>query len=138
MGNQSTRKAGVYVKELCNAMWWVLNEQGRNGERVSLFNMSMSPSPTIKDYVDTVCAVKGIKRNFLSVPFKFLLVAAYFIDFFAKPLAMSHPFSPVRIRKLVCSNNVMPSYLLEHGYQYQYSLESAFVDWQKSNPREWQ
>jgi hypothetical protein len=42
MGNRNTRKAGVYVKELCNAMWWVLQGQKKNGESVSLFNMSMN------------------------------------------------------------------------------------------------
>ena len=138
MGNQSTHKAGVYVKELCNAMWWVLQEQNKNGERVSLFNMSMYPGPTIKDYVDAVCNVKGVNRTVFSVPYKFLIATAYFIDFFAKPLGIKHPFSPVRIRKLVRSNNILPSYLLEHNYQYQYSLDTAFADWQKSCPEEWE
>jgi nucleoside-diphosphate-sugar epimerase len=138
MGNQSTRKAGVYVKELCNAMWWVFQEQRRNGERVSLFNMTMNPGPTIKDYVETVCQVRGVNRFVFSVPYKFLIAVAYLIDFFAKPLGIKHPFSPVRIRKLVRSNNILPSYLLEHNYQYQYSLNSAFVDWQKSCPSEWE
>ena len=137
MGNQSTRKAGVYVKELCNAMWWVLQEQNKNGERVSLFNMSMNPGPTIKDYVDAVCNVKGVRRNVFSVPYNFLIATAYFIDFFAQLLGIKHPFSPVRIRKLVRSNNVMPSYLLERGYHFQYSLDSAFADWQASCPKEW-
>jgi nucleoside-diphosphate-sugar epimerase len=138
MGNQSTRKAGVYVKELCNAMWWVLQEQNKNGERISLFNMSMNPGPTIKDYVDAVCNMKGVSRTVFSVPYNFLIATAYFIDFFAQPLGIKHPFSPVRIRKLVCSNNILPSYLIEHNYQYQYSLNTAFADWQKSCPEEWE
>ncbi|WP_458576358.1 hypothetical protein [Aliamphritea spongicola] len=41
MGNRDTRKAGVYVKELCNAMIWVLNNKTSNG--FALFNMSMNP-----------------------------------------------------------------------------------------------
>lgn len=138
MGNKSTRKAGVYVKELCNAMWWVHKEQSRNGERVSLFNMTMNPGPTIKDYVDAVCKVKGVNKAVFSVPYKFLIGVAHLIDFFAKPFGINHPFSPVRIRKLVRSNNILPSYLLEHNYQYQYSLDSAFADWRKSCPSEWE
>jgi nucleoside-diphosphate-sugar epimerase len=138
MGNRSTRKAGVYVKELCNAMLWVLQQQQTNGDHVSLFNMSMNPGPSIEEYVNTVCKVAGVKRFVPAVPYSILLAVAYTIDAVAKPLGISHPFSPVRIRKLVRSNNIMPTYLVENGYAYLYSLESAFADWKQSCPEEWQ
>lgn len=138
MGNRNTRKAGVYVKELCNAMWWVLQEQKKSGETVSLFNMSMNPGPSIGEYVSAVCKIKGIKRFIPTVPYRLLILIAYVIDAIAKPLGIKHPFSPVRIRKLVRSNNILPTYLLEHGYQFQYTLDSAFADWKKSCPEEWQ
>lgn len=138
MGNQATRKAGVYVKELCNAMWWVLQQQEAKGERVSLFNMSMNPGPSIEEYVNAVCTVAGVKRTVPAVPYPLLLTAAYVIDAIARPLGISHPFSPVRIRKLVRSNNILPTYLVENGYPYQYTLESAFADWKQSCPEEWQ
>ncbi len=137
MGNRETRKAGIYVKELCNAMWWVLQQQETKGEHVSLFNMSMSPGPSIEEYVNTVCKVAGIKRSVPGVPYRLLLTASYIIDSIAKPLGISHPFSPVRIRKLVRSNNILPSYLVENGYPYMYTLESAFADWKQDCPEEW-
>lgn len=138
MGNRATRKAGVYVKELCNAMWWVLQQQEAKGERVSLFNMSMNPGPSIEEYVNAVCTVAGVKRTVPAVPYPLLLTAAYAIDAIARPLGVSHPFSPVRIRKLVRSNNILPTYLVENAYPYQYTLESAFADWKQSCPEEWQ
>jgi len=138
MGNQSTRKAGVYVKELCNAMWWVLQEQKKNTETISLFNMTMSPGPSIGEYVKTVCKTQGITRFIPTIPYKALMCISYCIDAVSKPLGIKHPFSPVRIRKLVRSNNIIPTYLIEHGYQFQYSLESAFADWKKECPEEWQ
>lgn len=138
MGNRATRKAGVYVKELCNAMWWVLQQQEAKGERVSLFNMSMNPGPSIEEYVNAVCTVAGVKRTVPAVPYPLLLTAAYAIDAIARPLGINHPFSPVRIRKLVRSNNILPTYLVENGYPYQYTLESAFADWKQSCPEEWQ
>lgn len=137
MGNRKTRKAGVYVKELCNAMWWVLQNQEANGERVSLFNMSMNPGPSIEEYVNAVCKVAGVKRVIPAVPYKLLLLAAYSIDFVAKPLGLNHPFSPVRISKLIRSNNILPAYLVDSGYRYLYNLESAFSDWKKNCPEEW-
>jgi nucleoside-diphosphate-sugar epimerase len=137
IGNENTRKAGVYVEELCNAMWWVLQRQHTSGEHVSLFNMTMNPGPSIKDYVNSVCAVAGVRRLVPSVPFLLLLTVAYLIDFFARPLSISHPFSPVRINKLVRSNNILPNYLIENGYPYRYSLDEAFSDWMHCCPEEW-
>ena len=138
MGNRKTRKAGVYVKELCNAMWWVLQQQDAKGEHVSLFNMSMNPGPSIEEYVNAVCKVAGVKRKVMGVPYPLLLTAAYLIDALAKPLGVKHPFSPVRIKKLVRSNNILPTYLVENSYPYLYTLESAFADWKQNCPEEWQ
>ena len=137
MGNKDTRKAGVYVKELCNAMWWALQRQDTTGERVSLFNMTMNPGPTIQDYADTVCKVASVKRWIPSIPYPMLWATAYLIEVLARPLGIKHPFSPVRIRKLVRSNNILPSYLVKNDYPYRYTLETAFVDWKQSCPDEW-
>ncbi len=137
MGNQNTRKAGVYVKELCHAMWWVFQRQESSGERVSLFNMSMNPGPSIREYVDAVCKVACVRRFVPGLPYPLLLFVAYLIDAIARPLGIKHPFSPVRIRKLVRSNNILPNYLVEKGYEYRYSLESALADWRASCPEEW-
>ena len=136
-GNQNTRKAGTYVKELCNAMLWALEHQNKTDSKVSLFNMSMNPGPSIKEYVDTVCRVANVKRSVPSIPYPLLLTVAYEIDLVARPLGIKHPFSPVRIRKLVRSNNILPHFLVENGYIYQYDLEGALADWKKDCPEEW-
>lgn len=137
MGNRDTRKAGTYVKELCSAMWWVLQRQKERGAHFSLFNMSMNPGPSILEYVEAVCKVAGVRRTVPSIPYPLLLTAAYGIDLIARPLGIKHPFSPVRIRKLVRSNNIRPGFLVEQGYPYQYSLELALADWKTDCPEEW-
>lgn len=136
-GNRDTRKAGVYVKELCNAMWWVLQRQEALDEHVSLFNMSMNPGPSIEEYVNAVGKVAEVKRTVPGLPYGLLLAVSYVIDTVAQPLGIRHPFSPVRIRKLVRSNNILPTYLVENGYPYLYTLESALADWKQSCPEEW-
>jgi nucleoside-diphosphate-sugar epimerase len=136
-GNQDTRKAGIYVKELCNAMWWGFERQEITGDKVSLFNLSMNPGPSIAEYVNVVCKVANVKRFVPSIPYWFLLSSSYCMDFLAKFLRIKHPFSPIRIRKLVLSNNILPTYLLENNYEFLYTLESAFSDWKESCPEEW-
>ncbi len=137
MANRDTRKAGIYVKELCNAIWWVCQLQERQGKGVVLFNGSMNPGPSISEYVDTTCKVAGIRRFIPSIPYALLLFAAYGIDLIAKPLRISHPFSPVRIRKLVRSNNTIPCFLTANGYPNLYTLETAMEDWKRDYPQEW-
>lgn len=137
MGNRDTRKAGTYVKELCVAMCWVLQRQKAQGLHFSLFNMSMNPGPSIQEYVQAICKVADVQRRVPGIPYPLLLTAAYGIDLIARPLGIKHPFSPVRIRKLVRSNNIHPGYLVEQGYSYQYTLESALADWKADCPEEW-
>jgi len=137
VGNRNTRKAGIYVKELCNAIAWVRDRQLATGVGVELFNASMNPGPSISDYVETAKRVGGVRAVVPSVPYPLLLVVSYVIESVARPLGIRHPFSPVRIRKLVRSNNVLPSYLSASGYQYKYDLDSAFSDWKRECPSEW-
>ena len=36
-----------------------------------------------------------------------------------------------------CSNNILPTYLVENEYDYKYTLDEAFADWKKDCPEEW-
>jgi nucleoside-diphosphate-sugar epimerase len=136
-GNRSTRKAGVYVRELCNAMWWVLELQLSSSKNYSLFNMTMNPAPSVQEYVAGVCGVAGANRATITVPYSVLLIVSYVIDGAAKFFRFSHPFSPVRIRKLVRSNSIKPLFLIENGYSFKYSLKEALADWRIQCPNDW-
>tara|TARA_Y200000002_G_scaffold375513_1_gene377940 strand:- start:10230 stop:11258 length:1029 start_codon:yes stop_codon:yes gene_type:complete len=135
-GNKKTRKAGVYVKELCNAMTWVLKKES-SSDKVTTFNMSMNPGPSIEDYVKGISEIQGVNNFIPSVPEFFLLAASYIIELFAKPFGIEHPFSPLRIKKLNRSNNISPKYLEDNGYKYLYTLKSALEDWKKDCPEDW-
>lgn len=138
MGNRSTRKAGIYVKELCSALWWIHDRQQRGLlDPLVVFNGSMNPSPSISEYVSACCKVSGIKRHIPSVPYPLLMATAYAATFILAPFGVKHPFSPVRVRKLVRSNNILPSFLVNAGYEYKYDLESAMEDWAREFPEDW-
>lgn len=136
MGNKNTRKAGGYVKELVLSMFWAL---GRiNNEGCYLYNFTFPSAPTIQDYVNMACKVAGVQRFVPSMPYKILLPLSYVIDWVTKPLGISQPISPVRIKKLRRSNNIEPMVLQRDGYQYHYTLETAMGDWLKDRPDEWE
>lgn len=137
MGNKKTRKAGGYIKELCNSLIWALNFMEQKDQNQLLYNFTMNPPPSVKNYVDAICKVADVKRYIPVIPSFFLLWTSSFIEIFARPFRINHPFSPVRIRKLVRSNNIRPSFLVEHGYNYKYTLETALLDWKNENPNDW-
>ena len=137
VGNRNTRKAGGYVKELANTMLWALARIPEQGG-TQLYNFTMEKPPTVEEYVNTVCKVAGVSRWVPSVPYGMLLAISYCIDTIARLLGIEQPISPVRIRKLVKSNNIEPGVLRRDGYQYQYTLETAMVDWRRDRADEWQ
>jgi len=102
-----------------------------------LYNASMRPAPSVEDYVTTICKVAGIKRSFLSVPYSLLYAVAWLLEIVARPLGIKHPFSPVRICKLVRSNNIQAEVLRDLGYEYQYTLDEAMKDWKQEFPQDW-
>ena len=138
LGNRDMRKAGIYVRELCAALWWALERPARAGEEVILFNASLAPVPTLGDYVAAIQAVTGRRRWVPALPYRMVLAAGSAIDLAARPLGISHPFSPVRIRKLTAANDIRPAWLLAQGYPFRYTLTSALADWRALCPEEWE
>jgi nucleoside-diphosphate-sugar epimerase len=137
MGNRHTRKAGGYVKELCHVLTWVMQRQTANEAGMIVCNFTMDPAPTVKEYVDAICHVAGVQRIVPRVPYPVLLGASYPIEALSLPFGIKQPINPVRIRKLVRSNNIIPRLLREAGYEYRYSLEAALADWRKERPGDW-
>lgn len=137
MGNKETRKAGTYVKELTRAMLWV-HQNGRDSKREnSLFNMTMTPAPSMNEYVNTIQKVAGTTKKIPTVPFWFLYPISFVVEAIAKLVGISQPISPVRLRKLVKSNYIVPDFLIAHGYEYKYSLNDALSEWKTISPEEW-
>ena len=68
MGNRETRKAGIYVKELTNAMYWVMFDEKANSQSMIIFNGTMNPGPSIEEYVDVVCKVAKVNRYVPNLP----------------------------------------------------------------------
>ncbi len=138
MGNRNTAKASIYVKELVNQIIWVNKKQNKNElDKNILFNATMWPNPTIEEYVKATCKVSQINRLIPSLPYFFLLLCSYLLEYFSKFIGKSNLFSPIRLRKLIRSNLIKPSFLLKHNYKFIYSLETSFNDWKKDDKETW-
>ncbi len=135
-GNKTTRKAGVYGKELCSVMQYALELQQSQQQPHLLWNVSIDPPPTMEAYVQAIGRAIGRERHPLSIPRSALMGGAYLVDAIARLLGIRQPINPVRMRKLFHSTNVEPKRLREAGYQWQYTLEQAFADWKQDAPED--
>ena len=52
-------------------------------------------------------------------------------------LGISHPVKPERVKKLKINNLIISGFLIENGYEFQYTLAEALEDWKRDAPDEW-
>ncbi len=135
-GNRTTRKAGVYVKELCHVMLFALKYQMANVSPALLWNVSADPPPTVEEFVQATCRVTGRKRHPLSIPRSVLMGLSYPIAAIARMFRIQQPIHPIRMRKLFHSTNIEPKRLREAGYLWLFTLDQAFSDWKKDAPED--
>lgn len=135
--NQGVRKAGGYVKELCESILFMMDYQDSKNEPTVLYNFTMDPAPSVQDFAKTIAKVGGVKRNPLNVPLWFLLLGSQFFHIGYKLLKKPSSINPTRIRKLLRYNDIEPTVLRKLGYKYKYSLEDGLSDWRKNRPDEW-
>lgn len=136
-GNEQTRKAGIYVKELCNAMWWMHELQKNRPAGIRTANMTMNPGPSMKEYVSAVKEVSGKDAFIPSIPPWLLMSFARIFQTTTGIFGIKTSVNVVRVRKLIRSNNILPKVLESEDYQYLFTLESALRDWRRSIPSEW-
>ncbi|MHB8303832.1 MAG: NAD-dependent epimerase/dehydratase family protein [Acidobacteriaceae bacterium] len=135
-GNRDTRKAGVYVKELCHVLQFALDHQEKTREPMLLWNVSMDPPPTLGQFVDAICNVTGYRRPKLSLPRGLLVAASYPIAAMAHIFGIRQSISPVRMRKLTQPTHIEPLRLRAAGYRFRYTLEQAMADWKQDAPED--
>jgi len=135
-GNRDLPKAGAYVDELCRALVWLhQSPQPRSG--LVLANFAQAEPPKLHEYVDTIQRVSGRRRWIPTVPYGLLLWAARVVHGLTSLLGLRSPIHPRRVEKLKIANDVVPAYLIERGYPFHYTLESALQRWREEAPEEW-
>jgi nucleoside-diphosphate-sugar epimerase len=136
MGNRETRKAGVYVKELCHVMQFALEFQEKTGEPMLLWNVSMDPPPKLEEFVEAICSSTGFARPKISVPPGLLVAASYPVAAVAQLVGAQVSISPVRMKKLSQSTHIEPHRMREAGYPFRYTMEQAMADWKSDAPED--
>jgi nucleoside-diphosphate-sugar epimerase len=136
LGNRRTIKAAGYVKELCLVAMFGLDALCMSDSPALLINFTMDPPPDLEQMVDAILKVIGRPRRLISMPPKLVLGLSYPLLAVERMLGVKLPINPVRVRKLIRSNNIWPDQLKSLGYKYRYTLGSAFSDWKQDMPED--
>ena len=133
-GRKDTRKSAIYVKDLVNIMVEMTKKETPG---CYLYNMAYTPNHTIEKICKSIAKVTGSNVPRILVPSWILLSSAYIINAIGKISGLSfNGIHPDRVKKLLISTDVVGKKILDDGYEYQYSLESAIQDWYDDCNRE--
>ena len=136
LGNRRTVKAAGYVKELCRVAMFGLDTLRETGAHTLLLNFTMDPPPTIEQMVSAILKAMGRTRAPLSLPPWIMFALSWPMSVVESATGVVLPINRVRVRKLIRSNNIWPEGLRVLGYQYHYTLQSAFEDWKRDRPED--
>jgi nucleoside-diphosphate-sugar epimerase len=136
LGNRKTVKAAGYVKELCLVAMFGLKTVCTADVPELVINFTMDPPPTMEQMVEGILKAIGKTRTPISLPRTLMLGLSFPLAGVERILGIKLPINRVRIRKLIRSNNIWPEELRTLGYEYSYSLESAFRDWKADLPED--
>ena len=126
-GRKDTKKAALYVKNLVRLMV-EMAEKEKPG--VHLYNTVYTPIHSIKDICKTMAKVTDVKEPRFTIPAGALKLAASAIHLLGKIIGkLFDGIHPDRVKKLMVSTNINGQKLLDHGYNMEYSLEEALLDW---------
>lgn len=136
-GNQNKIKAGIYVKDLCSMMIWALDRVKKNKVNSETYNAVLYDMPTILNYFNAINTTLNIRRRVININFIILLSIAYLLSTIAFVLRVSNPIHPTRVKKLLSSNKISSAKAINDGFNFSFTLESAFADWRIECPDDW-
>lgn len=134
VGSRRVRKAGLYVGEFVRASLWALS---RASHDVVLADLTMHPAPSVEEYVAAVCAAAEVRRRVPTLPLPAAVALGALVSGAAALAGRSSDWHPARIAKLARANHIVPQTLLDGGYEFSYTLESAMREWKLLRPGDW-
>jgi len=137
-GNKNLKKAGIYIDELFNQIFWVnKNQINHKFYNKVIFNGVFEDCNNIKEYAEEISKILNVSSKYLEIPkviFQFFLFLSSFIT---KKLSSKNNFNYLRLSKLFISNFVISKFLSENDYTYNYNLKTSLKKWSKSNTNDW-
>jgi len=120
-------KSVIYVKDLTTIMLDMVIKQKKG---VSIFNIAISPNPTLKEISDEICKITHIPKTRIAININLIIIFVIFIRLIqniTKKKIFNYNISIVK--KLNTSTDIDNSNLISSDYKPQYTLKDAIDDW---------
>ncbi|SHJ99239.1 Nucleoside-diphosphate-sugar epimerase [Reichenbachiella agariperforans] len=124
IGRKSTVKANIYVLELVNFIAFLLKTKNES----DVFNFCFPENSELSNIIDLFKKEFELKVYTPVLPYRFMLVLAYFFEIMDS-IGLKNSMHHRRIQKLYYSTNIFPQNAIDSGYKFEYTLETALVDW---------
>jgi nucleoside-diphosphate-sugar epimerase len=126
-GRRDTIKSCGYVGELVSSMLWALELERAE----TLYNFCYPEVTTIERIVETLAHSAKLPVPHLQLPSPLLISAARPFEVLER-LGLRTGINPSRVEKLFKSTYTVPSFLVEHGYQFETDLSLGIGLWMDS------
>lgn len=123
-GRKDTIKACIYVKDLVNAMFQMVEKETIG---VCTYNMTYEPAPSIEEICNKISSVGRLSVPRIKFPSAILLAISKVIYLIVK----REGIHPDRVKKLMISNDIS-GVKLNSKYNMDYGLEKGIADWMQN------
>ncbi len=124
VGRRDTIKSAGYVVDLTKSFLFALAKT----ERRTVYNFAYPERLTIALIVAEFCTVGGFNSPKLLLP-KSILTCAAIIFEILQMLGIKNSINRARLRKLNESTNIVPQWLIDQGFVFESSLQTALIEW---------
>jgi nucleoside-diphosphate-sugar epimerase len=124
VGRSSTRKACIYVKDLCCFMRLLADLPNVLGT----YNAALPETATIKEICETFCKVFELRNRIPTVPYRLALIAGYCGEVL-QGLGVCTALHHRRIEKLFYSTDIATDAMLDTGFRPSYTLAEGLTEW---------
>lgn len=125
-GRNDTVKSSGYVKDLVASFFFVL-DRAKKGKSIT-YNFSFPDQVTIKHTADSISSIGKYIRPRFTVPVILLKSCALILEGL-NAIGIKNGISRARIEKLYLDTNIVPQWLLDNEFSWDYDLDQAINDW---------
>ena len=130
-GHPDIHKSYAYIEGLLDSLEFTI----RRSERLIRYNYVETPTETLSALITHICDLLDKRKPVLSIPKWILLPLARIIQVVTRGRSAIHPR---RVEKAGMDTHIIPQWLIEHGFPFQYTFRTSLEDWKNKSPGDFQ
>ncbi len=127
-GDPHITKAYGYIYDFVKSVNFVLEKKK---DPYIVYNFAQHPLLNLEGMSKAIKRVLGKKSPIPRMPISLLIFIARIMQFISSLFRRTSPIHPVRVKKMAFPTNIKPQYLIDRGFVFSYTFESALQHWKQ-------